>query len=1663
MTGSRFGGESAKFIKRNSDVQTLGAAVQPVIESLEHRHLMTTVFWAGGSGSWDTSATNLAWHVGSPIGPLTSWSNAAGYDAVFIDSGSNISVNATIDVNSIEFTGVGDHLTGRRAIVLTTAPVSADAINAAGTIDIAPGASVTMSNSVRGTVGMTLTGGGSLTLTAFANPAGATTVNSGTLCLNTVQPISSSGRSLTVNSGGTVVAGNAAALVNASGSGPAIVVNTGGTLTTGNGDNVGLAALSLNGGTLASGTVCSGGSSWDFISADVKVTAGSAVTAAGMAGKSTWYVSAGVDADISGSFGGTGDGPAAVTEFGRGTIELTGDDSSTVGPASFDIESGTLQIGDGIASGLVAAGSIFDAAAVVYDDPGTESLTGISGPGILQVAAGTLDLDSANSYTGRTVVAAGTLNVTNTAGSATGPGPVTVDANATLTGSGSIAGPVTVNAGGILSPGGDAAATLSAGPLTLSPGSTLRLSLAGDAVGGGYDRLSVNGPAVLTGSVLSVTGRPAGAYLRGMDVLQTTASIVGTFAGLPELGSITSGGVSFAGDYDGASGNDFVLTPRVPSTATLTSSSATVEVGQPVTFDVAVQAAEGVVPTGTVVLEDGGAELASGTLDASGKATFTVGGLKLGSHSITAVYDGAPFVTPAASPPISQSVVPDGQAVTTSLTATSVSSSEVDLHWSAGTATFAAYEVLRGVSGSQTSLVATFPGSVSSFDDIGLQEGVSYTYQIVAANDGSISNVATATTLLPAPAYAGPAAEPSYPAGFDTFNAPVGASASAGGGSPQYDEYTRSAVPNSTIAVTAESLTNATLGSGVADGTGTGFLAYGQTNSANGTLAAGAIQTLSGRTASVTLPASLPSDGLYFVWPSNTDSSGATQYGSPMVINQPVLSWVDTTEAVRGGTLSVFGKNLDHGLDAAHTADQSWLWLQPTDGSAGRWLTATASSTTDVNPYKADFTLPTANLYTGTYDVWVNNGLAGHYSWSGMEQITITSPPTNVTPAVVVAAGSTEAQLQSALWQAWTEANLYVSHVEYVDLPSGTITLTTPLQVPAQVQLVGTGQTVLQVSAGANLEDAVDLGQGGRNGLIDLAIDADGGGISLTSVGSDNRNPAVIQIESAGQVLTGITVSDVNPGGYSAEDVSSSAGVTGLRITGSTFTGAGLYFGNADDLVIDRCTFIGAGDTIGAVSVNLASDVSITHSVIENYDSNPADEYGSFARVFWLSSGGDNFYLGNNSSVGLFATASLASGLNGGEQILSEANGVAWEGAPAAAATTLSTLTLPASAGLPGAGWSVSVGAGPGLGQARIITAAATNPDGTVTLSLDAPWNVAPTAASTVILGPNPDGFAVYGNSLSGDGAASFEGSTSGVQLAGYNVSIDSNTITAVVSGIFLWSVSKNSTTPGTGPQADVNYFDSVVNNTVSNVQYGGRDQVGSYAAAEPVDLMLGNDWRGNTVSDIHAADGAGGGVPSAFLAADFVPNAAGQDTTNIFEANTTDSYAALQFTTGGNVSPVTGTVNTLVRDNSFWSDGSPASMGIYSTVTEAGFATVTGNSYFGFANNYWTPLATATGQLVVPQRAFAITLAPGETESAALLLQGAGMAAVSWSLAGMLPTWLSIGTTSGTIPGETAQASVPLTVSAAALPPGAYTAVLRVLLAGSEVVDVTVSVDVVA
>jgi T5SS/PEP-CTERM-associated repeat protein/autotransporter-associated beta strand protein len=281
-------------------------------------------------------------------------------------------------------------------------------------------------------------------LTVGNEGTGSLTINGGTV-FNTSSDLgyfSGSTGSVTVNSGGTW--NNAGSLtVGRSGNGSLTIENSG-LVTVGNGTGTLFLASNLGKGTLNIGT---GGSAGTLQAAQVSV-----LTLNGTINFN--HTNAGY------LFGAAISGTLTVNQLGSGTTTLTGLNTYS---GTTTISAGTLQVGNGGTNGTLGKSAVTNNATLAFNRSNGLTVTNrISGSGSLaQNGGGTLTLSEAKTYTGGTVINAGTLA---TAG------------NETLADSGA----VTVNSGGTFKLGGNetiaslngaGTADIGAQNLTLSSGS----------------------------------------------------------------------------------------------------------------------------------------------------------------------------------------------------------------------------------------------------------------------------------------------------------------------------------------------------------------------------------------------------------------------------------------------------------------------------------------------------------------------------------------------------------------------------------------------------------------------------------------------------------------------------------------------------------------------------------------------------------------------------------------------------------------------------------------------------------------------------------------------------------------------------------------------------------------------------------------------------------------------------------------------------------------------------------------------------------------------------------------------------------------------------------------------------------------------------------------
>jgi hypothetical protein len=176
---------------------------------------------------------------------------------------------------------------------------------------------------------------------------------------------------------------------------------------------------------------------------------------------------------------------------------------------------------------------------------------------------------------------------------------------------------------------------------------TLTATVRADAPGGGVPTGTVtflDGATVLATVMLDAQGQAA----------YTTSQLS---TGSHSITAVYGGDGNFSGLH--AVGLTQVVN-RATTSVSLSSDSPAASYGQAVTFTATVSAvAPGAgAPTGTVTFRDGDTVLAVVVVDASGRATFTTSTLAVGSHSITASYDGGPDFSTALSDLLAQLINP---------------------------------------------------------------------------------------------------------------------------------------------------------------------------------------------------------------------------------------------------------------------------------------------------------------------------------------------------------------------------------------------------------------------------------------------------------------------------------------------------------------------------------------------------------------------------------------------------------------------------------------------------------------------------------------------------------------------------------------------------------------------------------------------------------------------------------------------------------------------------------------------------------------------------------------------------------------------------------------------------------------------------------------------
>jgi polygalacturonase len=680
-----------------------------------------------------------------------------------------------------------------------------------------------------------------------------------------------------------------------------------------------------------------------------------------------------------------------------------------------------------------------------------------------------------------------------------------------------------------------------------------------------------------------------------------------------------------------------------------------------------------------------------------------------------------------------------------------------------------------------------------------------------------------------------PSPEPAFPAGFDIFVPPV-SSIPAVAGAPALAEWTKTGQPDSVVALTGSRLSNYT---GTQAGRDTQFQVFGQ-SSAGTYSGAGSVLRLDGLKAAMVLPAALPTDSEYLMWPIN--SFGA---GNPIAVNATESWWIGPNAATRGDTVSVYGRNLSHHGSSV----TSYIYIQK-NGMTGTWATVTAA-----NPYKVDFTVP-AGLVDGDYQVWVHNGHGGHYGWSGPLTLTVndgmpwTAQQFNVKNYGALGDGVTddEAAINAAMIAAGQSpwSTLY--------FPTGIYMVSRGFYFPSQVRWLGDGptKTFLKANSGFVTPTAYD----GRrycllfsnNGISsatfqDMTIDANG-----------NMNgylPEAIYMRFD-QDLRFINV-NINAKGYSIGDFHGSTRVS-FENCGLTGGGSGIFFGSATQVFIDHCQIYGTNDANTLLTWWGGDGMSCTNTTAQDYDNTQPDGWAQGRFFYGSSQWGSNrdIYIGNDTTHDLAVRPAFAD-QNSGEQVAWE-NGTKYSAQPtSASATTVVFGSNPffQDPGLLTGNYDAAIVNGPGLGQHRKIVGCT----GAI-ITVSPAWNVPPDTNSTVIIAGVVSHCAIYENTLQGKSDyVTRDTASAGVQPYGnsFDFVVDSNDISQVRHGIYMWGTNETSVSP---ESVTCDYFNYIANNNVhdcTNGIYGVSVAWNGWPTTDPYPGIsyLANTVVNNTVDSI--------------------------------------------------------------------------------------------------------------------------------------------------------------------------------------------------------------------
>jgi|GEM_PF-2712555 len=370
--------------------------------------------------------------------------------------------------------------------------------------------------------------------------------------------------------------------------------------------------------------------------------------------------------------------------------------------------------------------------------------------------------------------------------------------------------------------------------------------------------------------------------------------------------------------------------------------------------------------------------------------------------------------------------------------------------------------------------------------------------------------------------------------------------------------------------------------------------------------------------------------GVYALWARN-----GTTLSNPILINNTEVYYVypDKLNTARNREVRVIGKNL-----SLHNGNKkAYVYLKDSKGKIHN------VHLSDVSQYNLKFDVP-KKLPAGDYEVWVNNGHGGAYSWGDVQTLTIVNDPLNPTFNILdYGATPNDDTVDSDAIENTVIAAVYAGGGEII-VPEGRFLIDRTIDLQQDVMIKGikkkgTYKSTIEFVTGDPLGASADgigpemINLGSRSGVKDLKI--------IGSVSVDRG--IVLQPGAEDVLIQGNHIDNYFPtkgikGYFSGVFGDSPQGYKRIVIDDNTFEGKNAI--NLNNLTLSKIS----GNTILCRSNTPMTFIAASKNIIEgnHIDGRNVEGIGKANRGIAFNTGGfEQFGLGYGSTEMNFVAENL--------------------------------------------------------------------------------------------------------------------------------------------------------------------------------------------------------------------------------------------------------------------------------------------------------------------------------------------------------------------------------------------------------------------------------------